>query len=270
MSGLFQATQLTEDSQRAITTQIASQFGELIDAHGLRNIAEAHMNLKTSVDLILVDGQKLQEDIAKAKAEFAVSVEDSTTHAASDQTRHMREIKEEFDKVQAELVKWEDLMRKLDKAQVSAAAEQESIKNYVMEQQQAIEKASTSATNEAARLKAEVGDFVRASIASVGTQQGGPTAGGGGRKKLNEPRDSKIDSIADGISKAAFTLYRENLELHLEEFAEFGPGIGPLLKLVRQNGPKEIRGKLDAWTADINRQFNSALFPPMWDARMAS
>ena len=91
MSGLFQATQLTEDSQRAITTQIAAQFNELfehrLDAHGLRNIAEAHMNMKASVDLILVDGQKLQEDIIKAKIDFAVSVEDSATHAAADCAR---------------------------------------------------------------------------------------------------------------------------------------------------------------------------------------
>ena len=138
MSGLFQATQLTEDSQRAITTQIAAQFNELfehrLDAHGLRNIAEAHMNMKASVNLILVDGQKLQEDIVKAKADFTSSVEDSALHAASDQAKHMKEIKEEFDKVQAELVKWEDLMRKLDSAQGSVAAEQEKIKNYVMEQ----------------------------------------------------------------------------------------------------------------------------------------
>ena len=62
MSGLFQAVQLTEDSQRAITIQIAAQFNELfehrLDTHGLRNVAEAHLNLKASVDMILVDGQK--------------------------------------------------------------------------------------------------------------------------------------------------------------------------------------------------------------------
>ena len=241
MSGLFQATQVTEDSQRAITTKIAAQFNELfehrLDAHSLRNIAEAHLNLKASVDMILIDGQQLQEHIVKAKTEFAASVEDRSTHVAADQSKHMREIKEGFDKVQAELVKWEDLMRKLDNAQTSAAAEQDKIKNFILEQQQAIEKSSAEATNEAARLNSEVGDFVRASLSSAGTQQGGP-GGGGSRKKLDEPRDSKIDPIADGISKAAFILYRENLELHLKEFAEFGPGIGPLLNHVgRENGP---------------------------------
>jgi hypothetical protein len=42
-----------------------------------------------------------------------------------------------------------------------------------------------------------------------------------------------VADLSDGMTKAAFVLWRENLDLHLEEFIEFGPGISDILKKVR-------------------------------------
>ena len=55
----------------------------------------------------------------------------------------------------------------------------------------------------------------------------------GGGPKFNDARKSEVANLTDGMTKAAFMLWRENLDLHLEEFSEFGPGINDVLKKVR-------------------------------------
>ena len=55
----------------------------------------------------------------------------------------------------------------------------------------------------------------------------------GGGPKLNDARKSEVSDLTDGMTKAAFVLWRDNLDLHHEEFADFGPGINDVLKKVR-------------------------------------
>ena len=42
--------------------------------------------------------------------------------------------------------------------------------------------------------------------------------------KLNDVRKSEVSGLTDDMSKASFVLWRDNLDLHLEEFADFGLG----------------------------------------------
>ena len=39
--------------------------------------------------------------------------------------------------------------------------------------------------------------------------------------------------MSDGMSKAAFVLWRDNLDMHLEQFGDFGIGTSGMLKMVR-------------------------------------
>ena len=39
--------------------------------------------------------------------------------------------------------------------------------------------------------------------------------------------------LSDGLTRAQFVLWRDNLDLHLEEFPDFGIGTDHMLKLVR-------------------------------------
>ena len=56
---------------------------------------------------------------------------------------------------------------------------------------------------------------------------------GGEGPRLNDARKSEVADLTDGMTKAAFVLWRENLDLQLEELNEFGPGINDVLKMVR-------------------------------------
>ena len=51
--------------------------------------------------------------------------------------------------------------------------------------------------------------------------------------RLHDARKSEVADLTDGMSKAAFVLWRENLDLHLKEFSEFGLGINDVLKKIR-------------------------------------
>ena len=58
---------------------------------------------------------------------------------------------------------------------------------------------------------------------------------------MNDARKSEVADLADGMTKAAFVLWRENLDLHLEEFSEFGLGINDVLKRIRLHTDGTLR-----------------------------
>ena len=56
-------------------------------------------------------------------------------------------------------------------------------------------------------------------------QQGQALRGGEGKGgRLNDAKKMDVDSLTDVMSKAAFCLWRDNLDLYLEEFSDFGMG----------------------------------------------
>ena len=93
-------------------------------------------------------------------------------------------------------------------------------------------------------VKVDVERYVANAIATItsnthasqghGEQQGqGQRGGDGGRGQLNDPRKCEVDPLTDNMSKAAFCLWRDNLDLYLEEFPDFGMGANIFLKKVR-------------------------------------
>ena len=65
-------------------------------------------------------------------------------------------------------------------------------------------------------------------------QQGQALRGGEGKGgRLNDPKKCEVDSLTDVMSKAAFCLWRDNLDLYLEEFSDFAMGTNIFLKKVR-------------------------------------
>ena len=94
-------------------------------------------------------------------------------------------------------------------------------------------------------VKVDVERFVANAIATItantqagqgpGEQQGqGQRSGdGGGGGRLNDPKKCEVDPLTDTMSEAAFCLWRDNLDLYLEEFPDFGMGANTFLKKVR-------------------------------------
>ena len=81
-------------------------------------------------------------------------------------------------------------------------------------------------------VRHEVGIDVRNALASVGLDRA--NAGPGPRgNSLNDPKNNEVDSLTDDISKAKFVLWRDNLDLHLEDFSNFGVGIDGVLRRTR-------------------------------------
>ena len=85
-------------------------------------------------------------------------------------------------------------------------------------------------------MKVDVGNCVRSSPEGI-REAAGPSrasSGPGARdSKLNYPKKSEVDVLSDDLSKAKLVLWRDNLDLHLEEFPDFGPGIDGVLRKVR-------------------------------------
>ena len=77
-------------------------------------------------------------------------------------------------------------------------------------------------------MKVDVGNFVRRSLEGIreAAEPSRASSGPGPRdSKLNDPKKSEVDVLTDDLSKAKFVLWRDNLDLHLEEFPDFRPGI---------------------------------------------
>ena len=75
------------------------------------------------------------------------------------------------------------------------------------------------------KMRADVERYLASAMATIASNcldqsQSGhvfqPRDGGG--PKLNDARKSEVADLTDGMTKAAFVLWGENLDLHLEEF----------------------------------------------------
>jgi hypothetical protein len=92
-------------------------------------------------------------------------------------------------------------------------------------------------------VRAEVGTYVRETLASIhegvagGGKGGSDSAPHAPRERdapqLNDPKQNKVEDLTDSMRKAAFVLWRDDLDLHLEGCNEFGMGTPEMLKYVR-------------------------------------
>ena len=91
-------------------------------------------------------------------------------------------------------------------------------------------------------VRMEAGKYVQELLASVHAQatSGDGGKGGGGSAprerdapQLNDPKKNEVDSLSDTTSKAAFVLWPDNMDLHLEGCNDFDMGTPEMLKYGR-------------------------------------
>ena len=121
--------------------------------------------------------------------------------------------------------------------------------------QQTIHDISAKQLHDIHSVRSDVERFVISSMERVrsevtgGDGGGRPERGEGRGLKLNDPKKSEVDALTDNMSPGAFALWRANLDLHLEEFGEFGPGVDVVLRGVRMYPgtitPEYIKGLAD-------------------------
>ena len=134
------------------------------------------------------------------------------------------------DKLKATFQKIDTQLESVQLQAATVSSMQEGIHGLLPKQQQDME-----------RMREDVERYVANAIATIacntqtnqgpGGQQSQQRDGGG--PKLNDARKSEVSDITDGMTKTAFVLWRDNLDLHLEEFADLCPGINDVLKKVR-------------------------------------
>ena len=124
-------------------------------------------------------------------------------------------------------------------------------------QQASVEKMNEGITNH----RNDVEAFVRNALNSVGSAGGQGQGGGkgGGGRTLNDPKSSTVDSLTDSMTKSAFVLWRENLDIHLEMHDNFGIGIDSILRQVRLYsggiiGTDQVDGFAYKLTAEANEK----------------
>ena len=91
-------------------------------------------------------------------------------------------------------------------------------------------------------VKIEVGTYVEGKLAEMRTMGGdsGPRQGGGERRAvpsrgLNNPKDTVLSKLGEDPSKGDCLFWRRNLELHLENYGDYGHGIGRLFTKIRRS-----------------------------------
>ena len=137
--------------------------------------------------------------------------------------------KEVSDKLKATFAQIDSQIESVQLQGSTVQSIQEGVHGVVVKQQHDMEKMRVDVE----RYLTEVTETIasRVNDQSHGGQPFQPRGGEGPR--LNDARKSEVADLTDGMTKAAFVLWRENLDLHLEEFNEFGPGINDVLKKVR-------------------------------------
>ena len=229
------------EAKAELVALINEKIGEHFEANFPAAAREFLLNLATEKNAILdLQGQvnRLEAGLTGALPQMASTSEelkrshDKLQHGLDGLNRRDQEVSDkltsqfaELDSRLANMV--EQIGLQLSSVQVQAntvETMQEGISGIVAKQKEDLEK-----------VRREVGDFVRTSLASV-REQGGQAHGGEAGKRgcsLINPKESTMDCLKDGISKAAFVLWRDNLDMHLEMFENFGPGIDKLLRRVR-------------------------------------
>ena len=122
----------------------------------------------------------------------------------------------------------------LEAVQLQAAtvsSMQEGIHGVVAKRQQDMERVRQDVERYVANAIATIASNTHPSQGPGEQQAHEQRDGGGGR--LNDPKKCEVDAFTDNMSKAAFCLWRDNLDLYLEDFIDFDLGANTFLKKVR-------------------------------------
>ena len=203
------------------------------------------------VDKIVQENQKLDQKDAKLSqkltAEFARLDQGVESH-----------------KTQSDFLKETVQRMQLEMAQLQA------------KQIETFHQTAAAARVEIERLTSEVKAYVSNEMARAGSTGGGARSS---QVKLNNPKETTVEVISENMTKANFQLWRSNLDLHLENFEEFGAGIGIFLRLVRLGAPMP-RGKQDKkhlveeYIESVNFESveggGEQMYQSWWDLELAS
>ena len=139
-----------------------------------------------------------------------------TTSIGGLETRD-REISE---KLVATLSKIDSQLEAVQLQAATVSSMQEGIHGLVAKQQQDMERVRLDVERSVANAIATIAPNTQPSQ-GPGEQQGREQRDGGGGR-LNDPKKCEVDAPTDNMSKVAFCLRRDNLDLYLEEFPDLG------------------------------------------------
>ena len=252
---------ISEAMQSVIIAQINLSINHALDDFDLRTAVARINEIGEQTGKILGDARVMVENLETEKANV------------------MKKEKELGDKLDGEFAR---LTLSMNEHAGKVASEQKAMGEFINAQQVGYQAAMQTSRKEldalvtgAAEFGTGVRRFVEESMSKIGGNSGGGSSSGEGRRaKLNDPKETSVDTLPENVSKAAFQLWRTNLDLHLEGFPEFGPGVCGLLRQVRLGGSRPDRGKLIEYKNMVNQQSNDnghgSMFDDYWSPENAS
>ena len=228
---------VTSEMQTAFTTDVDRRIAEAIHRfkgdEAFNQIQARITDLESRMQSVIIDGQKLLDNMTTQSADFLATHGELTNKLAAEFTR-------------------------LDDGLASSKATAERVETMRREMEELLKLQSEAIQNVAMAAKGDIHKLqsnVREYVAEQVNTNGGSGGGDGRGVKLNNPRDSSIESIPENITRAQFQLWRENLCLHLESFKEFTSGIGSLLRKVRLGGHEKVtRDTIASYAHAVNEE----------------
>ena len=239
------ATQgFTPEATAAIVAQIATQiegkFAAFLGSEGeqllntLPSILKEVANLKAEVATLTAQLNERVPEVSDVRSEVA-----TLTTQLNERMPEIGSAQIKLDESLQNLVKRDQAVSdkfKASFADVDARLEDVALKSSTVESMQtSVHEAVARQQMELASAKADVERVVTKALSDVANcvQQNVWSGGGGGapprepredNTKLNDFRKTEVEGLTDTMSRAAFVLWRDNLDLHLKEFNDFGLG----------------------------------------------
>ena len=219
MAGSSGATSISEADQIAITTDVDRRIREALAQVGIERMQASIVEIGSQVKKVLEDGQEIVDKIGAE----SLKLDEKPLEME-------RKLAGEFERLDANIsahtARGQEAERRIVELQ-QAMVEMASSQKVTMNE------ANQSAKLEIERLTQSVKGFLQEEMRKIGAGGGGAQSGSQDhRSQLNSPKETAVEAIPEGISNGAFQLWRDNLDLHLEGFKEFGAGVSGLLRQV--------------------------------------
>ena len=216
----------TAEATAAIVGQIRAQIIEGQDyLNTLPEILSGVRTLKVQVEALALEQATLTEQLNGRIPETAkaqTSAEASLAELARRDAEVSDKLKTSFAAIEA----------RLSEVGVKASAVdgmQSSTHTIVAKQEQDLIDAKAEIEKVVLGAVAHVERLAQQQQGCSGPQEQGAFGGDRDGPKFNDARKSEVAELTDTISKAAFVSWRDNLDLHLEEFSDFGLGTNEFL-----------------------------------------
>ena len=253
----FGATSISDADQIAITTDVDRRIQLALAQAGIEVMKQSIVEIGDKVKKVLEDGQEVVDKIGEESLKF----DEKSTGMEGKIAREFERLETNFSAHTARGQEAERRIVELQQAMVDMANNQRKTKD----------ESNQSAKLEIERLTQNVKGFLQEEMGKIG-------AGGGGaqdhRSQLNSPKETAVEVIPEGISKGAFQLWRDNLDLHLEGFKEFGAGVSGLLRQVRLGISRPGKATVEHYANEVNKQSNGAghgsMFQGWWSYEIAN